>query len=145
MAMSSKMRTVLNAGRQFAIGLSLVLLMTFAWATGSWNSTANADSLGNSVKETVRELDQKGKSALDEVTGAGTSSTIEGTVNRATGKVQQESGETGASLKGAAKQAKGKAQQDIGTVQGKIEEVSEGIEDKSENLIDSIKDFFGDD
>ena len=130
---------ILAATRKCVIGLCLVLLMTFV----SWNYTANADNFSSSAQETIQELDQKGKSTLDEIAGAGTSNKIEGQVDRATGELQEQAEKAGAELKGTAKQVRGKAKEDIGTVQNKIEEGSEAVEETSENMFDSITSFLG--
>ena len=129
--MNSKIKTVLKAGRQCVIGLCLVLLITFAWATGGWNSTASAESLTSSVQDAAQELDRGGKAALDEVAGAGTSSQIEGQVNKTAGELQEQSAKASANLEGAGKQAKGNVQQAIGNAQ-----------EKSENFFESVGDFF---
>ncbi len=141
--MTANYKNQLTIARQCIIGLCLVLLMTFAWASPFWNCTAKADSLKSSTEETIRELDKKGKSALDEIAGAGTSSKIEGKIDRVSGELQERSEKAGAELKGAAKQARGKAKEGIGTVQEKMEEASEGAEETSENMFDSMKAFFG--
>jgi len=137
--MTANYKNQLTIARKCVIGLCLVLLMTFV----SWNYTASADNLTSSAKETIQELDEKGKSALDEVAGAGTSNKIEGKIDRVSGEVQERSEKVGAELKGTAKQVRGKAKEDIGTVQNNIEEASEGVEETSENMFDSIKSFFG--
>lgn len=141
----NQLTIILAAARQCIIGLCLVLLMTFAWANATWNSTARADTFQSSTEETVQELDEKGKSTLNEIAGAGTSSKIEGQVNKATGAIQEQTEKVGAELEGAVKQAQGQAKENIGTLQENMEQGSEQVKETSENAFDSIKSFFGQD
>ena len=141
---------IVKSGQQLMLCLFLVLTMAFAWTKVSitLNDTANAAPLQATnfiaAIDSMQEGDAQGKSALDRIVGAGTSNQIEGKVDQAIGKTQEELGNTRGRVEGSAKQFEGQMEENIGKAKGMVEKAAYDAEDKSENLIESVKSFFQD-
>ncbi|NES03830.1 MAG: CsbD family protein [Okeania sp. SIO2F4] len=140
---------VFHAGRRLTLSLCLIFAMAVAWANLSINlyNTAHAATLGYPnfvavIDSVIEDADTKGKNLLDKVAGEGTSNKIEGKVDTAVGKAQQELGNTKSQAEGLAKQAEGKAESDIGTVESTLEKSASEVQETSENIFDNVKSFF---
>ena len=142
------LKRIYQQGQGLIVSLFLILGITFTWVNISiyFYSTANAATLQSinfiGVIDSIEDADTKGKNLLDKVVGEGTSNQIEGKVDKAVGKTQQELGNIEGQTKGLVKQAKGKVEENIGKVQNTLEKSTAEAQDTYENIVDNIQSFF---
>lgn len=91
---------------------------------------------------TAKELDNRAKSDVDQVVGAGTSDQLEGYAQQAKGKLDKNVGKIAGQVEGAAEQVEGRAKADIGKVKSSVDDATDAAQDAGGNLIDDVKDFF---
>lgn len=85
------------------------------------------------------KAENKAKSDLNEVVGAGSSRKVEGVAQQAKGSVQRQLGNNTTQAKGAANKVGGRAKQDLGRVEGTAEDIGSEIKDAAEGITDKVK------
>lgn len=159
----------LRRSHRLIMTVGLLTVLTFGWVNVLSINMPAAIAASNNP---LRSLVDNAKEALNQGAGSGTSTQLEGQIDRATGSLQRHFGKATGQIEGGAKQLEGKVKQDIGSTQRNLDKASRRVEstarqaqgqvnrqadeikdaikdarsnvdETSNTVVDAVKDFFG--